>query len=603
MEIRSLLLRAAPLSLLVGAMACTAEPHASAEVEAQTLPIVNGEAESGYPAVGSLVNSLFGVRLSFCTGTLIAPTWVVTAAHCVKGQAAPIVGFYVGEDGNGFGDTVYPAKELYFHPRYTDTENPAAILYDIGLVELSEPVPAEVATPYPYNRETLEDEVGREVTFVGYGATSAPAQQATGGGSKRRTTVEIDRVDDTTYSLLFEGTGVCFGDSGGPGLLDMDGETRVVSVVSTGNGCAGPDCDPCSEAGSNHTRVDAFADWIAGHLGDDFDRCNDDLSRCACPQACGEDGVCDNALCQVDSCDGMLSCLLDDCNQAMDGSCVQACVQLGSPAAQTLLGELITCWSEECPNLMGEEEDACVQEACPEQLSACAATAGPNLCDAVDRCAMECDDSSCVEACRLDGTVEAQAEQAALEECRSMECTDGEEDGLQLCAEASCETQFDACYPPEHCNPVGGACPDGTACVPSEERGNRCRPSEGTGEGEACDPDADSVPCADGLRCASTEEGDVCVQVCSTDRDCAGTCDLDADGGGDGLGLCEPPEEEPEVEMTTDPATASADGGGGGGCSLQSGGDSRGGLPVVMGLLIAACVRRRRRASGSAHPV
>lgn len=520
--------------------------------DVQSLPIVNGQDEAGYPAVGTLVQSILGLRASFCTGTLIAPDWVVTAAHCVKDQPAELVAFYVGKDGNGLGGTVYPAAELIYHPRYTADTNPGAVLYDIGLVRLATPVPADVAKPYVYNRESLKKDKGRKVTFVGYGATSAPMQMPVGAGTKRRTEVNVDRVDDLTYSLKFEGTGVCFGDSGGPGLSDFGKETRVISVVSTGNGCVGAECDPCSEAGSNHTRVDVFSDWIADHLGDDFPLCNDDLSRCECPEACGANGVCDNGACQGDSCGEVLRCVLEDCNNGEDGSCSQACMQTGSPEAQARIGVLFTCWNMECEGKSGADADACTDTSCTAERSICEEKAGPNLCSAVDACALDCKNDKCKKECVLGGTIEAQTAQPPLDACRSKACKGKSGAELQACAQKSCAEEFNLCYPPDHCSPMGGACAKDQSCVPVSKDITRCTPSGGKGEGESCDPDAAVPACADGLLCREAGKSGVCVPVCKSDDDCAEKCDFGLYPENPELGLCKP-KPKPDGDCSAHP--------------------------------------------------
>src|SRR6185295_20195739 len=63
------------LVVLLGACA----PDPSIDVDVHRAPIVNGMVDPGDPAVVALLD---GGR-AFCTGTLVSPHVVVTAAHCI----------------------------------------------------------------------------------------------------------------------------------------------------------------------------------------------------------------------------------------------------------------------------------------------------------------------------------------------------------------------------------------------------------------------------------------------------------------------------------------------------------------------------------------
>jgi|GEM_PF-6276993 len=362
----SLLVVAIALSLM-GCLAADAGPS----WEAKSQAIIGGEEESGYPEVGSLLYRRFLETRSQCTATLIDPEWLLTAAHCLKDGIGNL-SFAIGRDAPR--GTRYELAEAFVHPRYDS--NPIGSLFDIALVRLDSPIPASVATPRPYNRAALEPYLGASNLYIGYGSTSGTSPFL-GLGRKRRVELPIDRIDPTTYSHGFDGKGLCFGDSGGPGLLEIDGALTVVGVTSAAYGCQGDTCEPCSN-GSKHTRVDRFADWIASIIGDDYPGCEAQPERCACAAACGADGVCDDAMCGADSCADITDCLFGECADSPDGACSTACIDDGSIAARAQLRVLVDCWAEECRGIVGSaNERQCLIDNCGESWSACQAQVEP----------------------------------------------------------------------------------------------------------------------------------------------------------------------------------------------------------------------------------
>jgi trypsin len=232
------------LPALATTLACLAVTAAPSQA------IVGGHDAGPYPAVAEVT-----IAKSFlCTGTLIAPDWVLTAGHCgsITGAAvaspaawpAAAIDVRIGGHTSGSGELV-PVQQVVVEPDYLATSG-----HDISLIHLSgnsTKAPVKVAG----DAEGALWSPGASEKIVGWGTTSE--------GGDLPDTLQEASVPITTdaycadaYSDFEQATMVCAGypqggvdtcqgDSGGPmfGTTAL-GELKVVGATSYGEGCARP---------------------------------------------------------------------------------------------------------------------------------------------------------------------------------------------------------------------------------------------------------------------------------------------------------------------------------------------------------------------------
>jgi secreted trypsin-like serine protease len=204
-------------------------------VDDATEEIVGGSTVSSMDSISKHLAFIYSDRdYSYCTGTIIGPNVVLTAAHCIKDPSETLsIGFgldYVeGKMQVRYSAGSVSHTQFKFDSTY-ERNDVALIYFNGGLPEGFEPAPLANAN--------VNAKPNADIVTVGYGRVKGvrniPVNES-GYGRLRKVNVKIQSLSSNKKTFQVsqqDGRGICYGDSGGPAFIKSKGKYYLVGVTS-----------------------------------------------------------------------------------------------------------------------------------------------------------------------------------------------------------------------------------------------------------------------------------------------------------------------------------------------------------------------------------
>lgn len=220
---------------------------------------ITGSRSAASEAAARTVVTVIGSRGNVCSGSLIAPTIVLTAGHCIVPNTSYRVIDYTTQPPR-----LLSAQKIATHPQYNAQAIAAhRATADVALLQLPSPVPNKA--PGMLGAPRLPIVTGAPFTVIGIGATASDSDVGVGTAraaglvvTGKPGTLQVRLVDPLTDNKR-AGVGACTGDSGAPVFETQNGANVIVGVVSwstAANNAAG--CGGLTGV----TPLTLYRDWI-----------------------------------------------------------------------------------------------------------------------------------------------------------------------------------------------------------------------------------------------------------------------------------------------------------------------------------------------------
>ena len=221
----------------------TTEQKSSGDVQ----PMIIGGEETTIEENPFMVALTSPDGFQFCGGTIVAPTKILTAAHCTEGQQPADIKVVAGRTSlSGGGGTTANVTNIWINPNWDS----AALKNDASVLTLDTQL-AEAPLPIATAADADLYAAGANSTVYGWGVT----EDGNTSDVLRKVSVPVTADDACAASypdqfdaasmvcagLAEGGKDSCQGDSGGPleGVA-ADGTRKIIGIVSWGQGCAEP---------------------------------------------------------------------------------------------------------------------------------------------------------------------------------------------------------------------------------------------------------------------------------------------------------------------------------------------------------------------------